>query len=81
MAQRAWKCRYCGVISTLEKHSHRCMTADVLSYRESSKKRRIQKQMEWTPEMTELAEYAKKSAVRQVKSFIDDVLSMVRPDE
>lgn len=74
MSRRSWKCEHCGVRSTLLPDAHRCMTQDVLRYRELKRQQRAQKRMEWTPEMEELADYAKKSAASRVRNFIDEVL-------
>lgn len=78
MSRLGWKCERCGVRSTLLPDQHRCMTVDLLRYRALKKQRREEKRLQWTPEMEELADYAKKSAVRQVRNFIDGVLSLVQ---
>jgi len=76
MSRRWWKCRRCGVRSSLDPERHRCMTEDVLRWREERREVRASRKTPWTPELQELADYAKKNAMRRAFEFIDNILAM-----
>jgi hypothetical protein len=71
-----WRCRRCGIRTSIEPERHRCLTENVLRFREERLERRNAAREPLPPEVQELADYAKKSAMKRILVFIDNVLAM-----